>query len=148
MSGETNQQPQRNRSQLYDNILIAAAELFNCKGFSQVSINEVIANFCSRQSGHPLGSKVPVHPNDDVNCSQSSNDTFPTAMHIAAARAVKKGLIPHLEKFHKELLKKAEAFSQIVKTGRTHMMDATPLTLGQEFSAPRYRYQSRPLVTN
>src|SRR5205085_9035329 len=81
-----------------------------------------------------LGAKAPVHPNDHVNMSQSSNDSFPTAMHIAAARNIVDDLIPALSELHQALRQKEEAFSEIVKIGRTHTQDATPLTLGQEFS--------------
>lgn len=99
-----------------------------------MNVNEVIANRISQLSKKPLGSKIPVHPNDHVNMSQSSNDSFPTVMHIAAAIAVKETLLPTLKEFHQELNKKAKAWKQIVKLGRTHLQDATPLTLGQEFS--------------
>ena len=81
-----------------------------------------------------MGSKKPVHPNDHVNMSQSSNDSFPTAMHIAAAMRIKADLIPALAELHRALRKKEKAFARIVKIGRTHTQDATPLTLGQEFS--------------
>ncbi len=101
---------------------------------TNMNVNEVIGNFASKLAGTPLGSKQPVHPNDDVNKSQSSNDTFPTAMHIAATLQIKQHLLPHLHTFQKELSKKAEAFMPHVKIGRTHLMDATPVTLGQEFS--------------
>jgi len=99
-----------------------------------MNVNEVIANRISQMTKHPLGSKKPVHPNDDVNMSQSSNDTFPTAMNIAAACAVKKELIPTLKKLRDSLNEKAKRWNKIVKLGRTHLQDATPLTLGQEFS--------------
>ncbi len=101
---------------------------------SNMNVNEVISNYAIELSGGKLGSKVPIHPNDDVNCSQSSNDTFPTAMHIAAYLKIEKELLPSLTLFENELSKKAQEFMKIVKIGRTHMMDATPLTLGQEFS--------------
>lgn len=101
---------------------------------TNMNVNEVISNWAIRKVGGTLGSKDPIHPNDDVNKSQSSNDTFPTAMHIATVKAVKERLLPELSLFQKELENKAEAFKEIVKTGRTHLMDATPLTLGQEFS--------------
>ena len=84
--------------------------------------------------GGKLGSKTPVHPNDHVNKSQSSNDTFPTAMHIAVAREIHNTLVPGLEVLQKALANKAKEFENIVKIGRTHLMDAVPLTLGQEFS--------------
>ncbi len=101
---------------------------------SNMNVNEVISNYAIKLSGGNLGSKDPIHPNDDVNCSQSSNDTFPTAMHIAAYLKIEKELIPSLSLFESELSKKAQEFMKIVKIGRTHMMDATPVTLGQEFS--------------
>ena len=82
-----------------------------------------------------MGTKKPIHPNDHVNRAQSSNDTFPTAMHIAAAEEVQHELIPAIEKLRSELLAKSEEFSGIVKIGRTHLMDAVPLTLEQEFVA-------------
>ncbi len=101
---------------------------------TNMNVNEVIANRASELSDQPLGSKKPVHPNDDVNRSQSSNDVFPTAMHIAATAEIKKYLLPALRYFHQSLQAKAEEFNSIIKMGRTHCMDATPLTLGQEFS--------------
>lgn len=102
---------------------------------SNMNLNEVIANRAIELAGGVLGSKTPIHPNDDVNKSQSSNDTFPTAMHIAAATAMTRELLPALEALAELLQAKSEAFSHIVKIGRTHLMDAVPLTLGQEFSA-------------
>jgi fumarate hydratase class II len=99
-----------------------------------MNINEVIANRCSQLAGHPLGSKTPVHPNDHVNLAQSTNDTFPSAMYMAAATAMVHDLIPATESLYNELAAKAEAWADIIKIGRTHMQDATPLTLGQEFS--------------
>lgn len=101
---------------------------------TNMNANEVISNRAIEILGGTIGSKDPVHPNDHVNMSQSSNDTFPTAMHIAAAQSVKLDLIPALETLQRELANKAEAFKDIVKNGRTHLQDATPLTLGQEFS--------------
>jgi fumarate hydratase class II len=101
---------------------------------SNMNINEVIANRAIEISGGILGSKTPIHPNDHVNMSQSSNDTFPTAMHIAAAIAVTQRLIPSVRKMRDELQKKVDEFADIVKIGRTHLQDAVPLTLGQEFS--------------
>ncbi|KAI8799622.1 fumarate hydratase [Cladochytrium replicatum] len=101
---------------------------------TNMNVNEVIANRAIEILGGELGSKKPVHPNDHVNNGQSSNDTFPTAMHVAAAVEINYRLIPALEHLHKELAAKAEAFDKIVKIGRTHLQDATPLTLGQEFS--------------
>ncbi len=101
---------------------------------SNMNVNEVIANRAIEIAGGVLGSKKPIHPNDDVNKSQSSNDTFPTAMHIAAALAVTKSLLPAIETLLTQLQGKAREFESIVKIGRTHLMDAVPLTLGQEFS--------------
>ncbi|HET6611516.1 MAG TPA: class II fumarate hydratase, partial [Kofleriaceae bacterium] len=101
---------------------------------TNMNVNEVLANRASELCGGTRGTKEPVHPNDHVNRSQSSNDTFPTAMSIAASRAVIEGLIPSLRALHEALSKKAEAWNDIVKIGRTHLMDATPLTLGQEMS--------------
>ena len=101
---------------------------------SNMNANEVIANRAIEILGGEKGSKKPVHPNDHVNMSQSSNDCYPTAMHIAAAEAVMRELVPALEHLHTALSKKQEAFRDIVKVGRTHTQDATPLTLGQEFS--------------
>lgn len=101
---------------------------------SNMNANEVIANRAIELAGGVLGSKSPIHPNDDVNQSQSSNDTFPTAMHIAAARAIHDRLLPAIEKLKAGLKAKAEAYQSIVKIGRTHLQDAVPLTLGQEFS--------------
>ena len=100
---------------------------------TNMNANEVIANRCSQLAGKEVGSKDPVHPNDHVNQGQSSNDTFPTAMHIAAGVALKDDLLPALEKLHKALVKKSEEFHDVLKIGRTHMMDATPVRLGQEF---------------
>merc|ERR1712183_959539 len=101
---------------------------------SNMNVNEVISNRANEMLGSPLGTKSPVHPNDHVNKSQSSNDTFPTAMHIASATMVTEVLLPGLRKLHQALAVKAEDFKDIVKIGRTHTQDATPLTLGQEFS--------------
>src|SRR4051812_9886256 len=101
---------------------------------SNMNLNEVIANRANELLGGKLGAKAPVHPNDHVNMSQSSNDSFPTAMHIAAARAIISDLIPALSELHRALRQKEKAFAKIVKIGRTHTQDATPLTLGQEFS--------------
>jgi fumarate hydratase, class II len=101
---------------------------------SNMNANEVISNRAIELLGGEMGSKKPVHPNDHVNRSQSSNDTFPTAMHIAAAIQVEKLLLPALDHLARALEAKAEAFSSIIKIGRTHMQDATPVTLGQEFS--------------
>ena len=101
---------------------------------TNMNANEVIANRAIEIAGGVMGSKDPIHPNDDVNKAQSSNDTFPTAMHIAAGEQITKKLIPAVETLHKTLAAKAEAFDSIIKIGRTHLMDAVPLTLGQEFS--------------
>ncbi len=101
---------------------------------TNMNANEVIGNRAIEILGGQLGSKKPVHPNDDVNRSQSSNDVFPTAMHVAAAERIAGKLIPAVEALKDELARKAEAFKDIVKIGRTHLQDATPLTLGQEFS--------------
>ncbi|WP_303849693.1 class II fumarate hydratase [Apibacter mensalis] len=101
---------------------------------SNMNVNEVISNRALVLGGGKLGEKSPIHPNDDVNKSQSSNDTFPTAMHIAAYKKVVKHTLPAVEKLRNTLLKKSEKFKDVVKIGRTHLMDATPLTLGQEFS--------------
>ena len=101
---------------------------------SNMNVNEVLANRASELLGGPRGPGRLVHPNDQVNLGQSSNDAFPTAMHIAAARAVEHDLLPRLERLAATLASKADAFARIVKIGRTHLQDATPLTLGQEFS--------------
>jgi fumarate hydratase class II len=100
---------------------------------TNMNLNEVIANRASELLGGALGTKKPVHPNDHVNLGQSSNDTFPTAMHIAAAEGIAYRLNPALARLHQALKGKAEAFQDVLKIGRTHMQDATPLTLGQEF---------------
>ena len=101
---------------------------------TNMNLNEVIANRANQLLGGELGAKKPVHPNDQVNMSQSSNDSFPTAMHIAAAIAITSNLIPALSELLGALREKEKAFAGIVKIGRTHTQDATPLTLGQEFS--------------
>ena len=101
---------------------------------TNMNLNEVIANRANQLLGGKLGAKQPVHPNDHVNMSQSSNDSFPTAMHIAAASRIVGDLIPALGELHRALREKEKAFADIVKIGRTHTQDATPLTLGQEFS--------------
>jgi fumarate hydratase class II len=101
---------------------------------SNMNANEVISNRAIELLGGEIGSKKPVHPNDDVNKGQSSNDTFPTAMHIAAAEQLELDLLPALEHFRAALERKDREFDDIIKVGRTHMMDAVPLTLGQEFS--------------
>jgi fumarate hydratase class II len=101
---------------------------------SNMNANEVISNRAIEMLGGEMGSKSPVHPNDHVNMSQSSNDTYPTAMHIACAVEIQKSLLPALQKLRNALNDKAEAWKDIIKIGRTHTQDATPLTLGQEFS--------------
>ena len=101
---------------------------------TNMNVNEVIANRAIKMMGGKMGSKKPVHPNDHVNKSQSTNDVFPTAMHIAIAIKANEKLIPSLKLLEKQLLKKTKEFKNIVKIGRTHLQDATPLTLGQEFS--------------
>jgi fumarate hydratase class II len=99
-----------------------------------MNVNEVISNRCCQLAGTPLGSKTPVHPNDHVNMAQSSNDSFPSAMCIAAAVNVKEKLIPAVKALHDAIEAKAEQWQDIIKIGRTHMQDATPITLGQEWS--------------
>ncbi|MEZ5691881.1 MAG: class II fumarate hydratase [Rickettsiales bacterium] len=101
---------------------------------TNMNTNEVISNRAIELSGGVMGSKNPVHPNDHVNMGQSSNDSFPTAMHIAAASEINNHLIPALKHLHSALAKKSEEFADIIKIGRTHLQDATPLKLGQEFS--------------
>src|SRR5215468_669401 len=99
-----------------------------------MNVNEVISNRCAQLAGTPLGSKRPVHPNDHVNTSQSSNDSFPSAMNIAAAVNVKERLIPAVKNLRNAISAKVQEWKDIVKIGRTHMQDATPLTYGQEWS--------------
>ena len=106
---------------------------------TNMNVNEVIANRAIQMMGGKMGTKKPVHPNDHVNKSQSTNDVFPTAMHIAIAIEAKKKLLPSLELLNKELKKKVSKFRNIIKVGRTHLQDTTPLSLGQEFSG----YQSQ-----
>jgi len=101
---------------------------------SNMNMNEVLATLANERLGGRRGQKTPVHPNDHVNLGQSSNDSFPTAMHIAAAREIDSRLLPALRHLHGALAEKAQAFADIVKIGRTHLQDATPVTLGQEFS--------------
>jgi len=101
---------------------------------TNMNSNEVIANRAIEIAGGALGSKKPIHPNDDVNKAQSSNDTFPTAMHISAVEEIHRRLIPMVTKLRDALQKKSDEFKDVVKIGRTHLMDAVPLTLGQEFS--------------
>ena len=99
-----------------------------------MNVNEVISNRCCQLAGTPLGSHAPVHPNDHVNMAQSSNDSFPSAMYIATALNAKQRLLPAVQALHDAIAAKAEAWKDIVKIGRTHMQDATPLMLGQEWS--------------
>lgn len=101
---------------------------------TNMNLNEVIANRAIELAGGEIGSKKPIHPNDDVNCSQSSNDSFPTAMHIAAVSQIFERLLPALDELRSTLQKKAQANEKTIKIGRTHLQDAVPLTLGQEFS--------------
>lgn len=101
---------------------------------TNTNINEVIANRASQLTGQPIGSKKPVHPNDDVNLGQSSNDVIPATLHVSVAIALKEALRPALAHLEHELAERSRAFDTVVKIGRTHLMDATPLTLGQEFS--------------
>jgi fumarate hydratase class II len=110
----------------------------------KMNVNEVVSNRCCQLAGTPLGSKTPVHPNDHVNMSQSSNDSFPSAMHIAAAVNTKQRLIPALTALRDAIVAKAAAWDDIVKIGRTHMQDATPLTLGQEWSGYAGMLSDRP----
>ena len=98
-----------------------------------MNVNEVISNRAIEIAGGEMGSKKPVHPNDHVNMSQSSNDTFPAAMHIAAAERVKNALIPAIKTVRDAIAAKAKEFEDVVKIGRTHLQDAVPLTIGQEF---------------
>ena len=114
---------------------------------SNMNVNEVVSNRALVLSGGKLGEKSPVHPNDDVNKSQSSNDTFPTALHIATYKKLVEHTLPAAEKLQKALAAKAEEFKNIVKIGRTHLQDATPLTLGQEFSgyAAQVQYAIRAI---
>lgn len=101
---------------------------------TNMNMNEVISNLVAKAAGKPIGARDPIHPNDHVNMGQSSNDTFPTAMQVAAATAIKDQLIPAMHNLTKALKAKARAWNKIVKIGRTHLMDATPIRLGQEFS--------------
>ncbi len=101
---------------------------------TNMNINEVIANRCSQLAGKPVGSKDPVHPNDHVNMGQSSNDVIPTAIHVAVGERIRKYVMPALEQLHGAFEKKSLEFWDVIKIGRTHLMDATPIRLGQEFS--------------
>ncbi len=102
---------------------------------TNMNVNEVIANRAIELAGGKIGSKIPVHPNDDVNCGQSTNDVFPTAMHLSAIEEIERRLIPSLTRLRDAFMSKAKEFKEIIKIGRTHLMDATPLTLGDEFYA-------------
>ncbi|MFT5904432.1 MAG: fumarate hydratase class II [Cryomorphaceae bacterium] len=115
---------------------------------TNMNINEVIANRCSQYLGHELGSAKEIHPNDHVNKGQSSNDTFPSAIHIATGLNLKNDLIPALEILHAELLKKSRQFHPIWKIGRTHLMDATPIRLGQEFGGYAAQIQKSIIRAN
>lgn len=110
---------------------------------TNMNVNEVISNVAIVKAGGVLGSKKPIHPNDDVNHSQSSNCAFPTAMHVAAVLLIRKKLLPALTRFHALLAKKSAEFHSLIKIGRTHLMDAAPLTLGQEFLAMRRKCSMR-----
>ncbi len=101
---------------------------------THMNVNEVIATRANELLGYPHSTKKPIHPNDHVNMSQSSNDVFPTAMHVATVLETHKRLLPALENFHKSLAQKSDDYKDLIKIGRTHIMDATPITLGQEFS--------------
>ena len=116
---------------------------------TNMNVNEVIANRANEMLGAPRGSKSPVHPNDHVNLGQSSNDSFPTAMHIAGAMTISGRLIPAVERLHISLNAKAVKFANLIKIGRTHLQDATPVTLGQEFSgyAAQAEYAERRIRT-
>ena len=110
-----------------------------------MNVNEVIANRAIQMIGGKMGTKKPIHPNDHVNKSQSTNDVFPTAMHISIALKTRDKLLPSLKLLEKQLAKKSKEFNKIVKIGRTHLQDATPLTLGQEFSG--YHTQIKKCIT-
>ena len=147
--------PRKLNPELGDAIVQAASEVYAAGKFddhfplvvwqtgsgtqSVMNANEVISNRAIEILGGEMGSKSPVHPNDHVNMSQSSNDTFPTAMHIAVGTTARDVLLPGLKKLYGELACKAEGFKSIIKIGRTHTQDATPLTLGQEFGG--YAFQ-------
>jgi fumarate hydratase, class II len=102
---------------------------------TNMNVNEVISNRANEMLGNPLGSKKPIHPNDHVNMGQSSNDTYPTAMHVAVAMEIQRHLLPSLAALHKAFMKKAHEFAKIIKVGRTHTQDAVPMTVGQEWGA-------------
>jgi fumarate hydratase class II len=109
---------------------------------THMNVNEVVANRANESLGQPLGGKSPIHPNDHVNLGQSSNDSIPTAIHVAAVLELKTRLLPALVHLHAALHGKAEAFADVVKIGRTHLQDATPLSLGHEFSAWAYQVEA------
>ena len=111
---------------------------------TNMNVNEVIANRAIQMMGGKMGTKKPVHPNDHVNKSQSTNDVFPTAMHVSVAKETISKLLPNLKLLEKELKRKSNEFKSIVKIGRTHLQDATPLSLGQEFSG--YHVQVRKSI--
>lgn len=113
---------------------------------TNMNVNEVISNFANITAGSTLGSKTPIHPNDDVNKSQSSNDVIPSAICIAVVTQIRKHLLPSLHQFYDALAQKEKAFASITKCGRTHLMDATPITLGQEFSA--YKMQIHDCIND
>ena len=115
---------------------------------TNMNVNEVLANLSSIASGNPIGAHEPVHPNDHVNMGQSSNDTFPTAMNVSCALLIRDALLPALQTLHTALIAKSEAFDHIVKIGRTHLQDATPIRLGQEFSgfAAQVEYSIRRIT--
>lgn len=113
---------------------------------TNMNVNEVISNRAIDLLGGVLGSKKPVHPNDHVNMGMSSNDSYPTAMHIAAALMLTRVTLPGLERLHGALTAKAAAFADIIKIGRTHTQDATPLTLGQEFSGYAKQVRGGPFI--
>ena len=121
------------RGELDQHFVVDVFQTGSCTS-SNMNANEVIANRISQLCGEAIGSKKPVHPNDDVNMSQSSNDTMPTALHVSVLSSLAKNLAPALEDLHKALKAKVELWSSVVKIGRTHCMDATPLTMGQVFS--------------
>ena len=111
---------------------------------TNMNLNEVVSNRVCQYTDNPIGSKTPIHPNDDVNMGQSSNDIIPTVLHVSVALAIKGKLVPALQLLYEELDKKAKAFADVIKIGRTHLMDATPLSLGQEFSG--YAIQMKKAV--
>ena len=115
---------------------------------TNMNVNEVIANRAIQLAGGVIGSKSPVHPNDHVNMGQSSNDTFPTAMHVAAVRAVREEVLPSVRALHLAIDKKARQWRAVVKIGRTHLEDAVPLTVGQEWSGFARQLERRPTASS